>query len=310
MDLGLRSAARNLFRTWAKFGKAPGLRYVWIQKYGPRLAGSQPLVARLPNGCVVECDIREEVARQIYFSGIYESVDAYLFCRLLRPGMTILDVGGNLGQYSLLSATAVGAQGSVHSFEPVPSNFERLSRNIRNNGLENVHLNQAAAWNEATTLTLELPSDSRDNAGSFQVSNPSGTTSGGFEAKSIRLDDYVREQALGRVDLVKMDIEGAEVHALEGATEMIRRDHPLILMEVNRPALEALGSSPSRLMEIVRTHGYRAWHIATEPSRCRPLDDFEEFGQGNVLLHRDDLPADVTGGWSLKSANRWGCRRL
>lgn len=300
-----RAIARKLLRAWAKLGKAPGLRYEWIQRIGPVLGELRPLLGRLPNGCVVECDVRDEVARQIYFSGAYEGVEAFLFTRLLRPGMTVLDVGANLGQYTLLASTAVGPGGSVHSFEPVPVNFARVSRNVLNNGLTNVTLNNAAAWHEATTLRFGLPADADANKGSFQVvtGGDNGTTS--YAASAIRLDDYAAEQGLGRVDLIKMDIEGAECHALRGAAEIIRRDCPIILMEVNRGALEALGSGTRPLFDLVNSWNYQILRIGLEPSQCLALEDLESFGQGNILLHRGDLPASITRGWDLKTANRW-----
>lgn len=301
-----RSVTRGLLRKWAKIGKAPGLRYQWIQKIGPSLAESDSLMGHLPNGCVVECDIRDEVLRHIYFSGIYEDVESFIFFRLLQPGMTVLDVGANIGQYTMLASTAVGPTGHVHSFEPVEINYQRLSRNVQRNKLQNVQLNRVATWHEATTLRFQLPADSMNNNGSFHVSSAMPENTLSYEAKAIRLDDYVREQAINRVDVIKMDVEGAEAHTLRGAAATLERDSPIILMEVNREALEMLGSGTKSLMALLNSWGYRAWRIELDPARCHDLDDLEVFGQGNVLLHRGDLPSTITEGWNLKMANRWG----
>ena len=88
---------------------------------GPRLAETEFQRAVLPNGCSMHCDLRQHVDRHIYYLGAYEPVESYLFTRLLQPGMTVIDAGANIGQYTLLAATAVGSRGTVHCFEPVPA---------------------------------------------------------------------------------------------------------------------------------------------------------------------------------------------
>lgn len=299
-----RPVCRSLLRSWNRLDRAPGCLYRAIEHYGPGLAASRPLRARLPNRCRIACDLRDHVQRQQWFLGAYEPVDSFLFTRLLRPGMTVIDAGANVGQYTLLAATEVGNHGSVHAFEPIPSNFERLSEAVAENALTNVHINRAALWHEAATLTFGRAESDADNAGSFRVDPRNGDA---LTARALRLDDYAAEAGFSRVDLIKMDIEGSEVHALSGALGLLEAHRPLLLLEVNREALDAAGSSVSALKQLLEPFGYRAWRIGAA-ARASGAVDLELIDRANVLLHDADLPPEITSDWDLRSALRWARR--
>ena len=209
----MKALLRMALRTWARVGKSPGLYYQVVEKFGAGLA-SGPLKTRLPNGCVMQCDVTDHVQRHIYFLGVYEAIEASLFCRLLKPGDTVIDAGANVGQYSLLASTQVGPSGQVHAFEPVPRNFAALSRNVQLNNLSNVRLNQIALWNEPSELVFERPEEPDSNNGSFGAINPGNAASTNqtrVTVPAIPLDQYVEENQLASVDFIKMDIEGASL---------------------------------------------------------------------------------------------------
>src|SRR5205085_1504296 len=84
------------------------------------------------------------VQRHIYFQGVYEPVEAYLFSRLAAPGMTVVDAGANVGQYTLIASARVGPSGAVHSFEPVPETYRVLAEHVAANRAANVVANRAA----------------------------------------------------------------------------------------------------------------------------------------------------------------------
>lgn len=289
---------------WGRWGRAPGYRYQFLDRYGAKLAAKVLLPARLPNGAQMLCDLRDHVQRQIWFNGAYEPVEAYLFSQLLQPGMTVLDVGANVGQYTLLASTAVGPTGRVHSFEPVPATFARLRQHVELNQLTNVTLNQAALWMEETTLDLGLAEDQADNVGSYSIGD-SGVDQGKIAALAIRLRDYAQDHDLDRLDLVKMDIEGAELFALHGGRPLFDRFHPVILLEVNRAALRKLDTEPETLWRFIEDLGYRAWRIGYSPETSEPIDNFDGVDQANVLLHTKPLPSTLTGGWDYRQVMHW-----
>ncbi len=301
----IQAAARTLIRRWARTGRKASRLFRLIERWGPRLA-TGPLETTLPNGCRVSCDLHEFVQRQVYFMGAFEPVESYLFTRLLRRGMTVIDAGANIGQYTLLAATAVGRSGSVHSFEPVPSICASLRRHVSVNRLTNVSVNQLALWHEESTVTLGLPPDRIYNAGSWTIGT-SESQSAAVRAEAIRLDSYVSRRALPRVDVIKMDIQGAEPFALEGARKMLADWHPTLMMEVHRPSLAALGSSPEALWAFLSQFGYRAWRIRPSLKNSGPLPNLDGVEFENFFFHIEDLPHAVTSGWSRHVPKQWAC---
>jgi FkbM family methyltransferase len=300
----LRRLGRLAFRTWARTGIVPGYYYRAVEAWGPLLAGDGPETTTLPNGCAMECDLEDHVGRLIYFRGTYEFIEAFLFTRLLTSGMVVIDAGANIGQYTMLASTAVTPTGRVHSFEPVHENYSRLRAHVAANGLTNVRLNRLALWSEDSTLVLVMPNQSPGNHGSYTV-RQGAPPSSGEEAPGIRLDEYASANEIAGVDLIKMDIEGAEAAAILGGLGLVERCRPIFLLEVNRAALTSMGSSPNELWELVSGLGYRAWRIGWSPETSGPVSSFEGLVQSNVFLHYKDLPSNVTSGWSYDEARRW-----
>jgi FkbM family methyltransferase len=255
------------------------------------------------------CDVRDLFQRYTYFQGLYEPAESYLFTLLLRPGMTVIDAGANAGQYTLLAATAIAPGGSVHSFEPVPSNFRQLEENIRRNALSNVQAVRAALWSEEGEVILGVPQgqpQDRDNSGRWSV-NAISEELPAVTARALRLDTYVKQAGVRRVDMIKMDIEGAEPFLISGARETLAACHPVIVAEVNAQALERLGSSTAKLWEELQTLGYRAWRIGPSLKESGPLTDFGSLEYANVIFHLEDLPEAVTQGWARRTARKWAC---
>jgi FkbM family methyltransferase len=250
------------------------------------------------------CDLSDYVQQQIYFLGVYEPQLSHAFVRVLRPGMVVVDAGANVGQHTLLASTAVGEGGAVHSFEPVPQIFENLSRHVAMNGLRNVHLNRIALWCEETELALGLPAGHDGNRGAYSI-RAAERESTAVAAPAIRLDTYIAAQKLGRVDVIKMDVEGAEPFAIRGARETLRRFSPLIFIEVYREGLTGMGSSPQALWDELASFGYRAWEIGYTPAQVRRMNSFDHITLANVLLTRGDLPAELASGWTVHSVKRW-----
>ncbi|WP_348303764.1 FkbM family methyltransferase [Methanothrix sp.] len=152
-------------------------------------------------------------------NGAYEPHVAAEITRLLKPGETFIDIGANLGYFTLIASQLVGPSGKVLSFEPVPMSFDYLQKNVKLNNLYNVKLYKNGLWNKNTVLTI---TDS-DNIGYNHIAE------NGIEVECIYLDSLQL-----RPNLIKMDIEGAEPYALQGMIETLERHHPTIVMEVNR----------------------------------------------------------------------------
>jgi FkbM family methyltransferase len=300
----IKGMGRAMLVAWSRTGRAPGYLYQAVDRCGPALAGRSALASRLPNGCRVHCDLRDEVQRVMWFFGAYEAVQARLFAQFLRPGLTVIDAGANVGQYTLLAATGVGPSGTVHAFEPVPETFARLQQNIADNALTNVRPNRAALWHADGPLRLGLPPQMVGrNVGSYSLGQ--GDLPSAVEAPGIRLDAYADAAGIDRVGLIKMDIEGAEPGALAGGRSLIERSRPVLFMEVARSLLGQLGSSPAALWRELSSLGYRAWRIGLSAATSGPISDLEGFEKADIIFHQEDLPPAVTDHWDLRAALRW-----
>jgi FkbM family methyltransferase len=296
----LRPPVRLFLHAWGALGKAPGWRYQMIEQWGASLApmGEDGLPARLSNGLMMRCDLRDEVQRQIYFWGCYEPIESMVFSRLVQPGMVVIDAGANVGNYTLLASTRAGANGHVYAFEPVPATNARLRAAVEANHLGNVTVNCLALWNQTTTLELGLPGGHDGNAGSYSVSGGKATVS----AEALSLDEYLAQANVARVDVIKIDIEGAELCALQGMRRTLMRDHPPILMEVNREAAQGAGSSPAQLGALLMGElQYKAWRL----DQGTAVESIDSIDRANILFFAGDVPAAARELPAPKEAMRW-----
>ena len=293
LKIPMNGLVRALLRFWVRLDVAPGYCYRVIEE----LASDTPVfkTVTLPGGCRINLNLAEHVDRHIYFWGAYEPVESFLFHSLIAPGMTVVDAGANIGQYTLLSAQAVGPGGRVLSFEPSARTFAKLKENVELNRFENVRLFPAALWDAEGKLGFRLPEP--NNSGTFRYSK-----TGEVEVDAVPLGKVI---GTSRVDLIKMDVEGAEARVLRGAEALIRKYRPIILMEINRRALEENGVDPEALLGMLKDLGYKMWRMGSSAEDSYDVESFDQIQQENVIAHCGNLPEAVSRGWTERSARRW-----
>ena len=212
------------------------------------MAASGPLLFRLGNKLY-------KVAFPIY-RPLYAAYKAYddraerrLLARLLQPGSVVVDAGANIGIYSRFVSKCVGPRGLVHSFEPSPDNFVRLQAALSES--PNVRLNQLALGAKSEASVLYLSDDLNVD---HRVYPPADGTRRTLSIQTVALDDYFRPGQ--RVDFIKMDIQGYELHALRGAQRVIRENPGLkLLLELWPYALRQAGGSWKELVSMLESHG-------------------------------------------------------
>jgi FkbM family methyltransferase len=208
-------------------GQLPGMwsiyRHVWKQI---RPSGDNPVPVF--DGRLYLDSHDYVMASQIYSTGKWEPYETELFLRTIDSNMIVVDIGANIGYYTLLAALN---KATVISFEPVPATYRILARNIALNNLENVTAHEKAVSNTNGNVSLCLASD------------PASCGISGH-GKSIEVDSVTLDSVVDRVDVIKMDIEGAEALALEGMRNTLRTNRHLVLFtEVCDSALKGAGSS-------------------------------------------------------------------
>ena len=270
-----------------------------------------PFWTRLPpdlGALAFRCDLRDALMREACLTGRYEPQETTLLQQLLRPGMTFVDVGANWGYFTLVGAHLVGARGRVISVEPDPRACRTIRANIAQNGLTSVSVVEAAASDRQGTISLQTYGEGDDDLGNFGVAASTTVREGGtrFEVSARPLDDVLDEAGVDRVDLLKMDIEGAEARALPGlARRLASGKISRLLLELHPAHLNDQGSSANAVVAGLRSHGYRPWRIDHRPATHRraaagtmdarallsPLDDAADLGDWpHLLWTKDEQP--------------------
>ncbi len=217
----------------------------------------ETLIDRMESGARIALDLQEHIQRYIFFFGYYEADLSRYVRSLLRPEMVFVDVGANIGQYTLLAAQSLGIEGIVYAFEPEPRNFAGLMGNIALNQFSNIEALQVAVADYGGETSFFVNLDDRDTLNC-------GTHSMRFKQevgkqKEIKVKVTMLDQALAdalRVDMIKIDTEGAELSVLRGAETILRKFKPRLFFEAEEVNTQAFGYSTVQLKEYVRSLGY------------------------------------------------------
>lgn len=185
-------------------------------------------------------------------SGDYEPEEHAWYLSVLRPGDLVVEVGANIGYFSLILARAVGPEGRVLSYEPDPELNSILRRNLAHNGYLNVEARQAAVADKAGELTFYRSAKSMGDNRLFTH----GVDGATFKVRTVALDDDLADLDR-RIDLVKMDIQGAEPLALAGFERILGQRPPRrMLIEFWPHGITGMGHDPRAVVELLRKHGY------------------------------------------------------
>jgi FkbM family methyltransferase len=197
-------------------------------------------------------DRADYMCQDLYWSGSNDRAELREALRAMPPGGVMLDVGANFGFYSIAIAARLRQHCLIHAFEPNPATFDRLQKNIRLN------------TSRAVTAHEMGVSDRAGHAAVVEVRGHSGAAylGPGADVVVTTLDDFCEHAHVDRVDLIKIDAEGAELRILRGAARVLHRCRPTILLELNAPTLEREHSSPAQVLAHLRAFGYRVYTIS------------------------------------------------
>lgn len=172
------------------------------------------------------------VSPSIAVLGWHEMKTTELFIKLIGKGSTVVDVGANIGFFTLLAARLVGEKGIVLSFEPEPASFSLLTKSVERNNFDNVKLFQRCISNLDGQRQLHL--SVTHNKGLHSIATDLGGPS--IPVQSVRLDTVASGLRIGSIDLLKIDVEGAEPEVLEGAERLLSESRVRnIIMEWDHP---------------------------------------------------------------------------
>jgi FkbM family methyltransferase len=188
-------------------------------------------------------------------TGEYQPEVSAAVAKWLPPGGVMVDVGANVGFMTMLGARRAGPAGRVLAIEPNPAMVVAVRRHLERNLISNVRLVQAGCSETRGSLPLYIAPDGNPGRTSLSAKNADSQRS--VEVDVMPLDELVAEFNPLRLDLLKIDVEGAELQVLQGAKETLRRFRPVILMEVDPHLLASFGTRPEEIFNLLSELGYR-----------------------------------------------------
>ena len=233
-QMGLNKVV-SLWRQLASDGARGAMRLLWnVARLELSALLGREYVRRRVHGNRMDLRVRDRgVSRALAIFGSREVLETEIFRREVGEGMTVVDLGANVGYYTLLAASIVGPRGKVYAIEPVPENFEQLRRHVRLNGYEPiVETFELAISDTVGTTRMYLGLASNLHTLVDVDDEPAGAAKPTIEVQTTTLDRFLA--AKRPVEFLRMDIEGGEVLVFDGMQELLKRSkRPQILFEVH-----------------------------------------------------------------------------
>lgn len=242
---------------------------VLLRLFGPRLRKRDFLIEIEP-GVLIPGELDDWMVLS-FFTDAQRNLPLQLSHSLIRPGDTLIDVGANTGLWALGAAVRVGPAGAVHAFEPVPDNFVRLTRNLTLNGFANVVCRQLALADKCGHTVFYAATADNSGIGSLEKR---GEADRPIEIEMTTVDDYCAGQAISRVDLMKVDVEGAELLVFRGAERLLSStEAPIIMFETDEALTARFGSSSTLIKKLLQQYGYDFYRYTGERLEAVALNE-------------------------------------
>jgi len=230
--------------------------------------------------------------------GTWERRYMELFCSKIKEGDVVVDVGAYIGYFSLLASERVGDKGCVYAFELVPRNFERLMRNLKVNQVKNVKAYNFGLSDRDEVLPIYVPKDNPAEATLYQ-SNVTEISKGNvkkdvIEARLKQFDQFYNEEGLNRVNIVKIDAEGAELKILRGMKDTLKSNNLTLFIEIFPPLIEHIGGSVGELITFLTNYGFKKIYsvkldseISINMNNVNKVVKFIKDGAYNFILSKN-----------------------
>lgn len=238
---------------------------------------NKPVVKKLRNNLFFAFDFFFDPRVQNIYREIYEPQTVRILKKYLKKGDTFIDVGANIGYITIIGAGVVGKNGQVHSFEPVPKYYDFLHKSAKLNKDYKIFTNQCAIGHYKGTARLKLTIFNHIGYNTMvEHFVHEKNLKEIIEVKVIRLDEYLLDKNLKKINLIKIDVEGYENFVLEGLDKFFKKEKnlPVILCEL-MPAYDY-----ENLEKLMIKYNYQAYDLITE----KPIDIKKLKGTNDILF--------------------------
>ncbi len=246
------------------------------------------VVNNFAKGLKIKVNMNGYMGGAIYWTGLHH-VNEYIYLhKILRQDDVFIDVGANQGEFTLLAAS-ICYQGHVYAFEPVAVNYKLLKENIGLNHFKQVSTFDVGLFNEVKTTEIFTPvfNDGGQglNEGVSTLFKPENDQEIQTEEIKLAVFDDLLFGKLERFDVLKIDIEGAELFALQGMKRSLEKFKPQILIEINHPSDQSHGYSPKDIVQFLNSLGYRSYTLFR--GDLKPVDEMNMKLPGNFVFKHE-----------------------
>lgn len=255
------------------------LRLPHVLKYGLFLimkGRTIPVRARIDiSGAIIDLNLGDFIEYWIFMDGLYEG--AWIAkVKDFVEGKLFIDVGAHIGTYPL---SLFKEAKHIFAFEPEGNNYKRLVHNLIINSISNVKVLRKAVTDQNGRARLYIHKV-RSGWHSLHVKYSSTSE----EVQTVSIDSFIERKHLGNIGLIKIDAEGAELSVLKGAEKTLRKFHPAILVEFNRPLAELTGQSLFDIYDLVFGKNYKAYRLVKNSLKSVKRSDISKVYNENILF--------------------------
>ena len=232
----------------------------------------------------------DHIERELFWYGAYEEKEGTMFINFVTPECTVLDIGANIGLYSLLTAHKE-KECTVYAFEPSACTFNKLTYHIQLNHYNHIKPVHAAAGKQKEQLLLHLASEQNRGMTGFKAAeNATGTTE---LINVLPVDEFILQHNLQSVTLVKIDVEGYELQVLEGMKLLLATNRPVVAIEISGETLGRYDQSTQQVYDFFEQRNYIAYEAVAAQSLQR-IRTYKDCNLAFFIPSRQQLPAGIS----------------
>ena len=247
----------------------------------------QPVRIRWVEGLKLNLVLGNDQSRCLFVCGSFEPNEFAFLQKALTRDAVFIDIGANEGFYTVFAAHLVGPRGRVIAVEPSPREYARLESNVAINRLSNVSLVRCGLGARRRKALLHIADPEHNGQNTLGEFGHAGVTAvDHVEIDLIDLDSLAQEQVLRKVDVIKMDVEGAELEVIKGGLKTLERYQPTLLFELFEGALRQQGTSAEAVLAQLAELGYSFYAFSDSTGLPEPLEKLDSNSQNIVAVHR------------------------
>lgn len=251
----------RILRSYIKFSPFDKGKVHIVRFFHKKLINDAPVFTRkIPQEITMILDLNSYIERQIYYFGFYRPWVLPFFEKMLFVNNNVIDVGANVGPYTLVAANKVGPGGSVIAFEPDPLCYRKLVNNVELNSFSWVTTENLALNDTEDQVSFYTRRSCEDNQGQGSLVNYD-FHSDELLIRSTTLDNYLLMEPINSVDVIKIDTQGSEMKVLRGARTIIDKYRPNVLLRCHEEKVNMQNDSTVDIQLFFKKQGYKLFTV-------------------------------------------------